>query len=82
MRILLLGHGRMGRMVADLAPQYECEIVGIIDPQSPLHSGPLEEDRWRTAVDVAIDFTFPDAVKPNVEMLARLGINGVIKTTG
>ena len=31
---------------------------------------------------MAIDFTFPDAVKPNVAALARLGINIVIGTTG
>jgi 4-hydroxy-tetrahydrodipicolinate reductase len=82
MRILLVGHGRMGRMVGDLASQYGCEIAGVIDPQSPLHAGGLDQERWRTAVDVAIDFTFPDAVKTNVEALARLGINTVIGTTG
>jgi 4-hydroxy-tetrahydrodipicolinate reductase len=82
MRILLVGHGRMGRMVGDLAPEYECEIAGIIDPQSTLHAGGLDQDRWRGDVDVAIDFTFPDAVKTNVESLARLGINTIIGTTG
>jgi 4-hydroxy-tetrahydrodipicolinate reductase len=56
-------------------------VAGVIDPQSPLHAGPLDQERWR-GVDVAIDFTFPDAVKPNVEALARLGINIVIGTTG
>jgi 4-hydroxy-tetrahydrodipicolinate reductase len=69
-------------MVGDLAPEYECEIAGIIDPQSTLHAGGLDQDRWRGDVDVAIDFTFPDAVKTNVESLARLGINAVIGTTG
>lgn len=82
MRILLVGHGRMGRMIGDLAPEYECEIAGIIDPQSTLHAGGIDQDRWRGDVDVAIDFTFPDAVKTNVENLARLGINTVIGTTG
>jgi 4-hydroxy-tetrahydrodipicolinate reductase len=81
MRILLVGHGRMGRLVGDLAPEYGCDVAGIIDPQSPLHAGGLDQERWR-GVDVAIDFTFPDAVKSNVEALARLGINIVIGTTG
>ena len=81
MRILLVGHGRMGRLVGDLAPEYGCEIAGIIDPQSPLHAGGPDEDRWR-GVDVAIDFTFPGAVKTNVPALARHGINIVIGTTG
>ena len=82
MRILLVGHGRMGRMVGDLASQYECEIAGVVDPQSPLNAGALDDDRWRRGVDVAVDFTFPEAVKPNIEALARLGINTVIGTTG
>jgi 4-hydroxy-tetrahydrodipicolinate reductase len=81
MRILLVGHGRMGRLVGDLAPDYGCEVAGVIDPQSPLHAGGLDQERWRD-VDVAIDFTFPDAVRSNVEALARLGTNIVIGTTG
>ena len=81
MRILLVGHGRMGRLVGDLAPEYGCEVVGVIDPQSPLHGGGPEQDRWR-GIEVAIDFTFPDAVKTNVPALARHDINVVIGTTG
>ena len=81
MRILLVGHGRMGRLVGDLAPEYGIEVAGVIDPQSPLHAGGPEDDRWR-GVDVAIDFTFPDAVKTNAPALARQGINLVIGTTG
>jgi 4-hydroxy-tetrahydrodipicolinate reductase len=81
MRILLVGHGRMGRLIGELAPEYGGEVAGIIDPQSPLHSGDLDQERWR-GVDVAIDFTFPDAVQSNAEILARLGLNIVIGTTG
>ena len=81
MRILLVGHGRMGRLVGDLAPEYGLEIAGILDPLSPLHGGGAEDARWR-GVDVAIDFTFPDAVKTNAPALARQGINLVIGTTG
>jgi len=80
MRILLIGHGRMGRLVGDLAGEYGGEVAGIIDPQSPLHAGALD-DRWR-GVDVAIDFTFPGAVRRSVEALAKLGVNIIIGTTG
>ncbi len=81
MRILLVGHGRMGRLVGELAPEYGCEIAGVIDPNSPLHAGAPDQDRWR-GVDVAIDFSFPGAVKTNAPALARLGVNMVIGTTG
>ncbi len=81
MRILLVGHGKMGRLVGDLAPEHGYEIAGVVDPQSPANSGSLDDDRWR-GVDVAIDFTFPTAVKGNVEALARRGVNMVVGTTG
>ena len=31
MRILLLGHGRMGTLVEALAPEYGCEVAGVLD---------------------------------------------------
>ena len=81
MRVILVGHGRMGRLVGDLAGEYGCEVAGIIDPLSPLHTGGPELERWR-GVDVAIDFSFPDTVKSNVPALAKHGVNIVIGTTG
>jgi 4-hydroxy-tetrahydrodipicolinate reductase len=81
LRILLVGYGRMGRLVGDLAGQYECEVAGIVDPQSPSHSADLDDDRWRD-VDVAIDFSLPDAVPVNLPALALLGVNVVVGTTG
>ena len=76
MRILLVGHGRMGRMVESLAPEYGCEVAGIIDS-----SGGLASDRWAN-IDVAIDFSVPSAVAVNVPALAQRGINLVVGTTG
>jgi len=81
MKILLVGYGKMGRLVGDLAAQYECEVAGIVDPPSPKHSGPIDDERWR-GVDVAIDFSQPDAVPANLPALARLGVNVVVGTTG
>lgn len=81
MRILLVGHGRMGRLVESLAGEYGCEVAGIIDPQSPSHAGGPEQAQWRT-VDVAIDFSSAEAVLTNVPALAALGVNLVIGTTG
>ena len=71
----------MGQLVAGLAGEYGCEVAGIIDPQSASHSGGPEEVRWRD-VDVAIDFSSPEAVATNVPVLARHGMNIVIGTTG
>jgi 4-hydroxy-tetrahydrodipicolinate reductase len=81
MRILLVGHGKMGRLVGTLAPEYGCEVAGVVDPESPAHSGAIDDPRW-SGVDVAIDFTAPDAVITNVPVLARRRINVVLGTTG
>ena len=32
MRILLVGYGRMGKLVESLAGEYGCEVAGIVDP--------------------------------------------------
>jgi 4-hydroxy-tetrahydrodipicolinate reductase len=81
MRIVLVGYGKMGRLVGDLAPEYGCEVAGVIDPASPSHTAGVEDQRWR-GVEVAIDFTSPDAVISNVPALASRGINIVLGTTG
>jgi 4-hydroxy-tetrahydrodipicolinate reductase len=82
MRILLVGHGKMGRLVGDLAGQYGGRVVGVIDPSSPEHVAGADDGRWRGAVDVAIDFSLPDAVLGNVSALAGHGIAVVLGTTG
>src|SRR5437867_8058418 len=78
MRILLVGHGRVGRLVESLAGEYRCEIAGIIDGRSD--EGP-QSKRW-DGVDVAIDFSTPAAVAVNVPVLVQRGVNLVVGTTG
>lgn len=79
MRVLLLGHGRMGQLVESLASSYDATIAGVIDE----HSGDraIAEGKYGQ-VDVAIDFTLADAVVKNLPQLAERKINVVIGTTG
>jgi 4-hydroxy-tetrahydrodipicolinate reductase len=81
MRIMLVGYGKMGRLIGEMAPQYGCELAGIVDPMSAAHTAALDDPRWK-GVDVALDFTTPDAVVSNVKTLASLGVNVVLGTTG
>lgn len=81
MKIVLVGHGKMGRMVESLAAEFGCEVAGVIDPLSPAHGGGPDDGRWR-GVEVAIDFTSPDAVMTNAPALARRGLSLVVGTTG
>jgi len=81
MKLLLVGHGKMGQLVGTLAPQYDWEVAGVIDPGSPLHGGGPDADRWAD-VDVAIDFSTAPSVVTNATTLAKRGIDLVIGTTG
>ncbi len=81
MRILLVGYGKMGKMIESLAPEFGGEVTGCIDPQQAGGADGPESDRWN-GVDVAIDFSTPDSVVKNVPGLARRGINVVVGTTG
>jgi 4-hydroxy-tetrahydrodipicolinate reductase len=76
-RLLLVGHGRMGRLVESLAPSYGFEVAGIITDVDP---DGFSRDHGR--IDAAIDFTLPEAVPENLPKLARRGINVVVGTTG
>jgi 4-hydroxy-tetrahydrodipicolinate reductase len=81
MKLLLVGHGRMGKLVEALAPDYGCEVVAIHDPALDDGSRAAAPDRWRDA-EVAIDFSTADAVVENAERIAAIGIGLVIGTTG
>ena len=58
MKLLLVGHGKMGRMVESLARDYGFDVAGVMDPMSPAHGGGPDDPAW-TGVDVAIDFSTP-----------------------
>jgi 4-hydroxy-tetrahydrodipicolinate reductase len=81
MKILLVGHGKMGQLVGELAGQYGGEVAGVIDPMSPRHGGGPDAAAW-AGVDVAIDFSTAASVTTNLPVLAKRGINLVVGTTG
>ncbi len=80
-KIALLGYGKMGRLVESIALREGMEI----GPKLDINDNP--EGRGITAasmegVDVAIEFSQPDAVITNIEAAARAGVHMVIGTTG
>ncbi len=74
MKLLLIGYGRMGHMVEELAVAEGLEIAGCIDVEDVNGEWP--------AADVAIDFTTAEAVPGNVSRLIDRGTSVVIGTTG
>ncbi len=79
LRLLLVGHGRMGRLVEALAPAYGCEVAGVVTEESEPRA--IERGAFGP-VDVAIDFSLASAVPANLPQLAARGISTVIGTTG
>ena len=73
-RLLLVGHGRMGRLVESLARDAGFDVVGAVSSTSPASA-------W-TDADVAIDFSVASAVPGNVARLAEAKVPVVIGTTG
>lgn len=78
MRILIIGHGRMGALVEQHAAAHGCDVAGIVDLDEPL----VDVLGRAGTVDVAIDFSHGEAVPGNVALLAERGISVVIGTTG
>jgi 4-hydroxy-tetrahydrodipicolinate reductase len=74
MKLAIIGYGKMGRLIEQLAPEYGFTIHARIDLGDDFGAA--------TGADAAVEFTIPDAVALNVEKLAALGVPVVIGTTG
>jgi 4-hydroxy-tetrahydrodipicolinate reductase len=74
LRVVLVGLGRMGKLVEGLAGEYGAEIVGVVTRGGA--------DDALPEADVAIDFSTADAVPVNAARLAARRISLVIGTTG
>lgn len=78
MKIAIIGHGKMGRMIEDIARARGHEIVAVIDRDTPLK---IDSPEFRAA-DVAIEFTVPMAAEANVRQALEQGVAVVSGTTG
>jgi len=78
-RLLLVGYGRMGKIVEQLAPDYGFEVVGRLDIYNNVAGAGIAS---QPDADVAIDFSVPSAVVENLPLLAARRMNLVIGTTG
>jgi 4-hydroxy-tetrahydrodipicolinate reductase len=80
MVILLLGHGKTGSLVAEVARE-RGHGVRVLRSSDNADAGALTSDCLKDA-DVVIDFTNPHAVTANIEACVRFGKNMVVGTTG
>ncbi len=74
MKLAIVGYGKMGKLIEQLAPEYGFTVQARID---------VGDDMAKTAAcDVAIEFSTPEAAVENIERLAELKIPVVVGTTG
>jgi len=81
LRIAIVGKGKMGQMIARLAPQHDCEVVRTIGSAGNDHGRLLTREALE-GVDVAIEFTSPQAAAQNLRRLLEAGVATVVGTTG
>ena len=81
MKLALIGYGKMGRMVEELALARGHQIVFKIDIEGNEQGQALTAANFQ-GVDVAIDFSIPDAVVRNIDRISSMGVSMVVGTTG
>lgn len=81
MRLAIVGNGKMGQAVAELAKERGHVVHALIGREGNAGGAALARARLER-VDVAIEFTRPDAVVANLEQLIEAGIPTVTGTTG
>jgi 4-hydroxy-tetrahydrodipicolinate reductase len=80
-KLAIVGYGKMGKLIEQFAPEYDFEVALKLDEFNNANFEGIRADNF-TGVDAAIDFSIPNAVVPNAEKIAALGVNLVIGTTG
>ena len=73
MRLLIVGYGKMGRLVEELAVTQGMEIASRID---------VDDGDWSAPADVAIDFSTAAALGTNFQRYLDRKLPAVIGTTG
>ena len=71
-KLAIVGYGKMGHLVEQLAPEYNFDVVARVNRTPEALEG----------VDVAIEFSTPEAAVENLKYLANLRIPTVTGTTG
>jgi 4-hydroxy-tetrahydrodipicolinate reductase len=80
-RLALVGHGRMGRLVEQLAPDHGFEVALRLDGRANAGGAGITPESFQ-GIDVAVDFSTAAAVPDNAARIAALGVSLVVGTTG
>ena len=81
MNLALIGYGKMGKLLEQLAPLYDFNVVLKLDEFNNANFEGITAENFR-GIDAAIEFSIPSATVRNVELASALGVNMVVGTTG
>ncbi len=82
MEMAIIGYGRMGREIERLASERGHRVRSIIDPVAQGAAFREITPESLAGVEVAVEFTSPDAALANIQRVAQSGVNMVVGTTG
>lgn len=81
MKLAIVGYGKMGKLIEQLAPEYGFEVAVKLDEFNNVDGAGMTAENFR-GVDAAVEFSTPHTVVANIERLAALKVNTVVGTTG
>jgi 4-hydroxy-tetrahydrodipicolinate reductase len=81
LNLALLGYGKMGKTLAQLAPQRGFNVRLVMDIEANAEGRGITPESFQ-GVDVCVDFTAPQAALANIRGVAAVGVNLVVGTTG
>jgi 4-hydroxy-tetrahydrodipicolinate reductase len=80
-KLALVGHGKMGRLIEQLAPDFEFEVTLALSGVNNSDGSAITPEAFRD-IDVAIEFSTPEAASKNLIRLAEASVPAVTGTTG
>lgn len=80
-KLAIVGYGKMGRLVEQLAPQHDFEVVLRLNSAQNRDASAITPETFAN-VDVAIEFSNPEAALTNIKSLAQANVQTVTGTTG
>lgn len=77
-KLAIVGYGKMGKLIEQIAPGYGFAVCAVIDPQL----GNAINKESLAGAELAVEFTAPSAAPGNLRALAEAGVPVVCGTTG
>jgi 4-hydroxy-tetrahydrodipicolinate reductase len=81
MNIALMGYGKMGRLVEQVATREGLSVKLVLDIHNNSQFEGITAENF-SGIDACIDFSTPEVVMENIRRVASLGVNMVVGTTG